>query len=73
MHPIHTMTPRQQLAFWSTLKEMTARGACSASAQPGAYQAFKMVEQEAEAKQRYWLRVVSRLPSLPIRNEDGAA
>src|SRR5829696_3142446 len=73
MYPVDSLTPREQLAFWSTLKEMTALGACAASAQPRTYQAFKLVEQEAEAKQRYWLRVVSRSPSPPLRDTDGAA
>ena len=68
-----TPSPRQQLAFWSTLKEMAARGACSASAQPGAYEAFKMVEQEAEAKQRYWGRIVYRSWPPPRPSQDRIA
>jgi hypothetical protein len=66
-------SPRQHFAFWSTLKQMAAKGACSASAQPGAYEAFKIVEQEAEAKQRYWGRIVYRSWPPPTPSRDRVA
>jgi hypothetical protein len=53
-------SPRQHLAFWFTLKDLAARGACSASAREGAYQAFKLVEQEAAEKQAYWLSIIAQ-------------
>ena len=31
-------SPRQHLAFWSTLREMAAKGACSASSKAGSYE-----------------------------------
>jgi hypothetical protein len=63
-------SPRQHLAFWSTLREMAAKGACSASSKPGAYEAFKAVEQEAASKQEYWGRIVYRSwpPPKPSRD-----
>ena len=66
-------SPRQHLAVWSTLKEMAAKGACSASAQPGAYEAFKIVEQEAAAKQIYWGRIVFKSWPPPKPSRDRVA
>ena len=67
---MHPDSRRQELAFWSTLKEMAARGACRASARPGAYEAFKVVEQEAAEKQAYWLSIIAR--SEPLAAEPRA-
>ena len=67
-------SPRQSLAFWSTFKEMAAKGACSASVQGRApTKHSRPSKQEAEAKQQYWGRIVYRSWPPPAPSRDRVA
>jgi hypothetical protein len=50
----HPIRPRQELAFWATLRQMAQKAACQASPRDGAYDAYRVVVEHAAERQEFW-------------------
>ena len=50
----YPIKPRQELAFWATLRQMAERASYEAPARDGAYRAYRLVAEDAARKQEYW-------------------
>jgi len=50
----YPIKPRQELAFWATLRQMAEKASYQAPAMDGAYNAYRLVAEHAAQKQEYW-------------------
>ena len=50
----YPIKPRQELAFWATLRQMAERASYQAPPVDGAYSAYKCVAEHAAQKQEFW-------------------
>ena len=65
----YPIKPRQELAFWATLRQMAEKASYQAPAVDGAYNAYRLVTEHAAQKQEYWQSIsgIAPEPSVSIR------